>query len=69
MSNIQKILVLTNEDLNEKHKDKTLEEICITDFNCSIKEFQTEPFVIFIDKVNMGTKLLKNRYGKDGIVK
>ncbi len=69
MGTTQKILVLTNEDLNERHKDKTIEEIGITDFNYNIREFHTVPFIIFIDKVNMGVKLLKNRYGNEGVVK
>jgi len=68
MSNIQRILVLTKEDLAEQHKDKTLEEIGVTDFKYSVKQFHTEPFVIFVDNT-LGTKLLKNRYGNDGIVK
>jgi hypothetical protein len=68
MRSIQSILVLSREDLSESSENKTIEEINVNDFSGSIKDFLTEPFAIFVDRDTLKTKLIKNRYGDNGMV-
>ncbi len=69
MSSVQTILVLGREDLIESSKNKPIEEISISDFRGSISQFHTEPFAIFNDRIDTQTRLIKNRYGNDGMVR
>ena len=69
MSSVQTILVLGRDDLIESEKNKPIEDITINDFKGSIKMFITEPFAIFNDRIDTQTRLIKNRYGSDGMVR
>lgn len=65
---IEKVRVFFEEDLKPQYQGKPLNEINFDSFMVSsMKSFQTEPFVIFID--NKGkTTIIKNRWGYMGTV-
>ena len=67
MASTQEIRVLSRKDLLHKWKDTPIEKLEYAFFKeCQL--FLKEPFVIFIDE-DYETFLLKNRYGKRGMIK
>jgi len=63
-----KILTLDRRDLNKTASKKTIEEISHLDFMVtSMQIFFEAAFILFTDDDGR-MKVLKNRYGKDGIV-
>lgn len=63
---IENIRVFFKDDLNPRYYDSPLSELSFDSFLVSsIKKFQTEPFVIYIDPQG-NSILLKNRYGNKG---
>jgi hypothetical protein len=67
MENIE-VLVLRNEDLTRNSVFKKINDIEIFDFRNGMSKAQKASIVIYIDQFGE-TLILKNRYGKEGIVK
>lgn len=67
MENIE-VLVLRNEDLTRNSVFKKINDIRIFDFKNGMSKAQKASIVIYIDQFGE-TLILKNRYGKEGIVK
>ena len=58
-------LILGREDMIETKNGKNILLIDFTDFKISVKPFQENGIILFIDD-NGQTKILKNRYGDKG---
>jgi len=65
--NIQSCLVIHRNEVPRSQYKKEFKDIDITSLTTSMKPIAESPFVIFIDK-DGSTKLLKNRYGMNGVV-
>lgn len=65
---IHDVLILTEDDLNEKDKDIDYCEVEFSHFNkINIKEIMYHAVVMYVDR-NGNTKIMKNKYGKIGEV-
>lgn len=63
-----KILILHRGDLRESSKEKSIESIQYDDFSMS-RAIMNVDFVLFIDyKEKHMEKILKSRWGKDGVI-
>jgi hypothetical protein len=64
-----KCSIFFRENLIKSSKNKSIENIIYQDFKSNERRlFLVEYVVLFID-TNGDTKILKNRYGKEGIIK
>jgi hypothetical protein len=61
----EEALILGREDMIETKNGKTILLIDFTDFKISVKPFQENVIILFIDD-NGQTKIIKNRYGDKG---
>jgi hypothetical protein len=61
----EEVLILGREDMIETKNGKTILLIDFTDFKISVKPFQENGIILFIDD-NGQTKIIKNRYGDKG---
>jgi hypothetical protein len=61
----EETLILGREDMIETENGKDIRIIDFIDFKISIKPFQENGIILFIDD-NGQTKILKNRYGDKG---
>jgi hypothetical protein len=64
----EKVLIAFREDLLEGYRSISINDLEFIHLNVgSMTKFLTQPMVIFVDH-DMETKILKNRYGYNGIV-
>lgn len=61
----EETLILGREDMIERNQGKNILLIDFTDFKISVKPFQENGIILFIDN-NGDTKILKNRFGDKG---
>jgi hypothetical protein len=61
----EETLILGREDMIETYQRKDIILIGFTDFKISVKPFQENGIILFIDD-NGDTKILKNRFGDKG---
>jgi len=61
----EETLILEREDMIENNQGKDIRIIDFTDFKISVKPFQENGIILFIDN-NGDTKILKNRFGDKG---
>jgi hypothetical protein len=61
----EETLILGREDMFEENQGKYILLIDFTDFKISVKPFQENGIILFIDN-NGDTKILKNRFGDKG---
>jgi len=61
------VLILSREDLRRDFRKVNIEGIEIYSFNIDKSKFRKESMIIFIDD-NLQTKILKSRWGDQGIV-
>jgi hypothetical protein len=61
----EETLILGREDMIETKNGKSILLIDFTDFKISVKPFQENGIILFIDD-NGQTKIIKNRYGDKG---
>ena len=60
-------IILFREDLFPIYQDKSFDEITINDFNFLKREVMICDILMFVDVLGR-TKVLKNRYGWEGVV-
>jgi hypothetical protein len=64
----EEVLIAFREDLMEGHRTISIEQLEFIHLKVdSMEMFLKQPMVIFVDN-DMETKILKNRYGYNGIV-
>ena len=61
----EETLILEREDMIERNQGKDILLIDFTDFKISVRPFQENGIILFIDD-NGDTKILKNRFGDKG---
>ncbi len=61
----EETLILKREDMIESNQGKDILLVDFTDFKISVKTFQENEIILFIDN-NGYTKILKNRFGDKG---
>ena len=61
----EETLILGREDMIESNQGKDILLVDFTDFKISVKPFQENGIILFIDN-NGDTKILKNRFGDKG---
>jgi hypothetical protein len=64
----ESILVIDRGDLKKPENQKSIIDINYTDISGSSDPIRTHAFVIFIDD-DMRSKLLKSRYGDNGMIR